>query len=385
LRITIYLIIILASSTTFGQKVSIVLHISSTTNVPIAQWQSPIDDINNLLAGVNSCDSEFISSSTINLCFAQQDAFENNSNGINILSDVFSEFNSCQDELALKSLPRMMGDPYPTLNYLNFYLVDEICAPCETFGCAAGGYARLPHEHGTTMDGIILEVDTWLGDCNDMKIILHELGHYFGLYHTFEGGCKNDNCQEDGDKICDTSPQFLPIVSNNHICLSDSMGNSCFTDVNINDPNNPFNIDQFDPDDNIMNYVPVSCQKRFTPGQISKMEATLLAERKTLLSTNGCLPPCASPIVFDFEIPENVYVGIPEIISNNTSNAISFEWYIQDQSFISTNLNLNFTQEGNYQIKIYASNGIPECDRDTIFNVLVNCLEGISISLEETK
>ena len=33
------------------------------------------------------------------------------------------------------------------------------------------------------------------------------MGHYFGLYHTFEGGCGNADCLIDGDRVCDTPPE----------------------------------------------------------------------------------------------------------------------------------------------------------------------------------
>jgi hypothetical protein len=56
-----------------------------------------------------------------------------------------------------------------------------------------GGYATLPPNAGA-LDGIVV---------TDFKFLLtHEMGHYLGLYHTFEGlGCVNNNCATDGDKV----------------------------------------------------------------------------------------------------------------------------------------------------------------------------------------
>ena len=49
-------------------------------------------------------------------------------------------------------------------------------------------------------------------DLNDPKIVAHEFGHFFGLYHTFEESLfgkdkfSQTDCQNSGDRICDTPP-----------------------------------------------------------------------------------------------------------------------------------------------------------------------------------
>ena len=39
------------------------------------------------------------------------------------------------------------------------------------------------------------------------RTLTHEVGHYLGLNHTFNGGCDSGSCSSSGDLICDTSPQ----------------------------------------------------------------------------------------------------------------------------------------------------------------------------------
>ena len=49
-------------------------------------------------------------------------------------------------------------------------------------------------------------------DIPDIKVLAHEMGHFWGLYHTFEEAqfgkddLKEENCHLLGDRICDTPP-----------------------------------------------------------------------------------------------------------------------------------------------------------------------------------
>ena len=53
-------------------------------------------------------------------------------------------------------------------------------------------------------------------DFSDIKVLAHEMGHFWGLYHTFEeqqfgkGDFTEENCSLLGDKICDTPPDPGP-------------------------------------------------------------------------------------------------------------------------------------------------------------------------------
>jgi len=89
------------------------------------------------------------------------------------------------------------------------------------------------------------------------KAISHEMGHYFGLKHTFEGNsCNENDCETEGDKVCDTEPH------------DNSSG-----DVE--------NCDEYsecgtrEPVENLMNYAGKDCGNIFTPGQKIRMKETI--------------------------------------------------------------------------------------------------------------
>ncbi len=204
---------------------------------------SGIEWINDFLSGGPACQGDPTSVETgIRLCLATRDINGAPTSGINRFANGFTDMDLCRDDLALKSIPRETGNLFPDSSYLNLYIVRSIRASCEPGDSLAGGYAAYPAAHGTSYDGIVLEAITWMHhDCNVRKVILHELGHYFNLKHTWEGNsCNNENCTTDGDGVCDTPPDFDINIYPSNPCMQGMPVNTCFSDINPFDPNNPF-------------------------------------------------------------------------------------------------------------------------------------------------
>jgi hypothetical protein len=88
----------------------------------------------------------------------------------------------------------------------------------------------------------------------------HEVGHYLGLFHTFNAGCGNASCYTSGDRICDTNPEQNPRFN----C---SAASSCGTS---------------DPITNFMDYTNDSCMNNFTQEQGRRMRCTLQHYRPNL-------------------------------------------------------------------------------------------------------
>ncbi|WP_310556105.1 PKD domain-containing protein [Flavobacterium sp.] len=141
------------------------------------------------------------------------------------------------------------------------------------------GFSTFPNTT-SIFDGIVMKY-TAFGDfntcgCNTLdpfsssgKILAHEVGHYFGLYHTFEGGCSGANlatCSTSGDLVCDTPPVIQP----NRGC---PIGIDTCSDY-LNRP---------DDINNYMDYVNENCMLGFTTGQIQRMKDIINLSRPLLV------------------------------------------------------------------------------------------------------
>ena len=121
------------------------------------------------------------------------------------------------------------------------------------------------------------------------RLTAHELGHYFFLRHTFQGGCNNGDCTDDGDAVCDTPPKLQPGFVGGSCSNPD---NSCTTDEDDTSTNNPYRAvsagglgDQEDMVVNYMDYTGV-CQDAFTEGQKTRMRATIDVYKPDVLANS---------------------------------------------------------------------------------------------------
>ncbi len=142
-------------------------------------------------------------------------------------------------------------------HYLNIWVVNNI----EDYGQSGVilGYATFPGG-ASWRDGIVVRADVVNYNA---RTLTHEIGHYLGLLHTFQGGC-NDN-----DYVDDTPPE-----AEAHFDCNKST-NSCSTDS----PDLP------DMLENHMSYS--SCRVMFTRGQVERMNYYLQNYRHELYSTQN--------------------------------------------------------------------------------------------------
>jgi hypothetical protein len=105
--------------------------------------------------------------------------------------------------------------------------------------------------------------------------LVHEVGHYLGLFHTFQGafGCQNFglDCSTTGDLVCDTPPFQRSSFSAN--CTP-----PCQVQFSETDPWFGYTYD------NHMDYLSSHCRFKFTEGQIARMHNYVSESRKSVFT-----------------------------------------------------------------------------------------------------
>ena len=293
--------------------------------------EEEIGSTNISLANIKDCvaklNSDFNSPTfNVSFCLAKRDPANNITDGVErVNGSVVAGYDNYgyipySNETELKQL----GQKWSNLDYVNVWVVSKITSSGNEVGLA-----YFPNATSDNLDGIVIDFNYVDGLSS---VLAHEMGHFFGLYHTFEGGTENDCpdniicdmieendkteicCRNQGDHVCDTPPHKKEFGCPTGL-------NNC-TNTNYNEVTH-----------NIMSYY--GCTDRiFSSGQYLRMGEVFMKYRPYLLNSPACSPPCNSveaKVNFE-EIYYFTQSGGITIENISTGNIDYSEWHVLSPS-----------------------------------------------------
>lgn len=334
-----------------------VIHNNGPENISDAKIREGLQNLNDAFANEGYYNQNTGVPVGIDFCLSIQNPDQDHTNGITRTESVLATFDMEVLDVELKNLSR-----WPPRAYINIWIVKEILNSSVDYNVV--GYSSLPSSHGSLRDGIVVE-SRLFDSQEETAILVHEMGHYLGLYHTYRRGCANDDCETDGDAVCDTPPDNSAVI-----LPCDLEINSCSTDAD-----SWFANDRNDLSDNYMDYIDLGCHSAFTDGQKTRMCQFAVMERSSLSLSKGCTEPCLPKIVAnDLLLNYRTTLGTPLIIETNGQNAKTITWYLDGQRiYEGEKLNYFFDEIGDYELTVSLKGNNSDCELILTTTVTVTC------------
>ena len=295
----------------------------------------------------------------ITFCLAQQDPQGNQLAEPGVERTFTNEiyYNPNTESNKMKYSAQGGADIWNRDSYLNVWICDI------TDGAMSGtaGYAYVPQYFSgqwylpdPNEDGIVIDYN--LGTY-DGRTLTHELGHYFGLSHTWESISGSGGCGDD-DGLTDTPNTAGPSFNYSGSCSGNQTTCSGIQT-------------QYE---NHMDYS--NCAIMFTPEQSTLMNDVLQNGRSSLLSSTGC--NAATPPTCGIDASAStVGEGGSITFNDGSTNATSWSWDFDQTNnggatpSTSTSENpgaVSFVNQGTYTVELTVTNsvGSTTCTQDII-------------------
>lgn len=252
-------------------------------------------------------------------------------NAVNIIDDdTYSPYNSA-DEAALIAA-------HSVSNVINIYTSVQAQVTTSSGTFSVCGYAYFPGGQ----DFVVLA-----NSCtNNGSTFAHELGHYFALYHTHQGGNElvdGSNCTGAGDLLCDT-----PADPN----LSGEVDTDCSyigTDMDINGQSYTPQVS------NLMSYASKQCRVDLSPDQYNRMLLALTTSRSYLSCTGTVNLEAEFAADTEADCADNLAVQFCDLSEGSPT---AWSWDFGDgNTSTSQHPNHSYTAAGIYDVSLTVTRG----------------------------
>jgi PKD repeat protein len=309
--------------------IPVVFHViqktDGTGHIPEALIHSQIDVLNEDFDALPSTPGASGHAGRIRFVLASTDPQGNPTTGIRYVTSNSYFHDPGSGVSAMKAA--LAWDPE---RYLNIYTNDA---------SGALGYATFPSESaGNRDDGVVLLYTSvgrnapQGGIYNQGRTATHEVGHYLGLFHTFQSGCgAASSPYTTGDRIADTVAHSSP----DYNCTPQA--SSCGGGSR--------------PIDNYMNYTPDTCMTRFTAEQVNRMRCSIVNYRSKLVTVDSGsnVPPTAAFAA----TPNNLAVSFVDQSSDPDGTIVARSWAFGDgATSTATNPSHTYAAAGTYTVTL---------------------------------
>ena len=193
-------------------------------------------------------------------------------------------------------------DPFRKPGMLNVFIHLTVTDGAKTLGGTAYDIPNTGHYCSLANNRFI--------NVSDNSTMAHEVGHVFGLYHTFESNFGKESaerrstffcydCHDDGDLVCDTQADpDQDLASNQASYLTANTNADCvYSGTNVDECNIAYKPET----NNIMSYGRASCLTVMTAGQGERMRAVIANEPglRTCMAEDNVTYGFAPPLFFN--------------------------------------------------------------------------------------
>lgn len=279
------------SSNVYWKTVKIVLHVHYSV---YDSWaEIPLDHVYNSIDNLNEQFEDYMFSFDL-VQVRYHDMVDGTTEGYNLATGVTcAPYN--QSSLAVYA-----GDKVWDMDeFMNVHLLPDMC------GGILGFAFRYPAFYNWT-DGVWVQTsvfgtdgDYLLNYRDENKTLVHEVGHYLGLHHPFNGtdvcneGVSQD-CSQVQDRVCDTPPMPINWSCEAPVCSDESFWEGQPWEGYVHN--------------NHMDYYIDSCRTAFTYGQFLYMHNHMHYYRYGII--DGIDPTCVGDINGDYVVGSNDLLSV---------------------------------------------------------------------------